>query len=426
MRTGTRTVALVVVTVLAALPAAAQAKTAWVSTLSPSSPYNSCSHPGYSHIQEALGGSAPTIKVCPGTYEEQLQITRTVKLGAYTSGVVVKLPAAPSASTTSCDSALELATPGEGMVEDGISICGAITATINGLEVDAAWPAETCDGNLYGVNVGGGANLKMSNSTVVAAGAQPINGCQGGVGIEIGTHVTSPEQAAKATLKGVEVSGYQKTGINVDGAQASASLKQVKVTGAGATTVTAQNGVQVGYGAKSTITSSTVGENEYEPESYAATGILLYGAATGTLVKTTTVEHNGYGIYYEDDEAAAPSSPQVVIKSDRIAHSRYVGAFLVQGFATVEKTTIDGGEDGIALYQYKGQPYGIKGLARNDTIEGMSGHAVQGYSDGEAGDPPGEFTIADSAVSGNPPGADVAESIYSESPTLKINYEHDR
>jgi Right handed beta helix region len=402
----------------AAMPASAQAAVGWVSTVPVSAPYNSCSHPGYEHIQEALEGPVTSVRVCPGTYEEQLQVTRAVKIAAFTRGVTIKLPSAPVDATTPCDHALETAT-GE-PVQDGVSICGAVKVSIAKISIEAAWPAGTCAGNLYGLNVGGGAHVSLKGVEVTAAGAQPINGCQGGVGIEVGTHVTSPEQGGAATLKEVTVSGYQKTGINVDGAHSSATMTEVTVTGAGATSVTAQNGIQVGYGASAAIKKSSVSDNEYEPETYAATGILLYGAAAGTSVVDTKVAHNDYGVYYEDAEASAPSSPQVKLSSDHIESSRYIAVFFVQGAATVQRTVMDGGEVGIALYQYEGQPYGFDGSGSDDTIEGMSVHAVQGYSDGHEGDPPGEFTIKSSKISGNPPGASVAESIYSESPTLKL------
>jgi hypothetical protein len=423
MRIGKWQLAMIVAGLVGSAPASASAATGWVSTLPVSAPYNSCSHPGYAHIAEAVAAPVSTVKVCPGTYQEQLQITRAVKLiGEGT--VIVELPASPAPATTACDSALEAAT-GEGPVEDGISICGAFTVTISHITIDAAWPSGTCNDNLYGLNVGGGAVVKMSESAVTAAGAQPINGCQGGVGIEIGTHVTSPEEAAKVSLKEVSVAGYQKAGIDIDGADSVATLADVTVTGAGSTPEIAQDGIQVGYGGKASIRSSMVEDNEYEPETAAATGVLLYGAAAGTTLETTTIAHNGYGVYYADTQPSAPSGPQVKIRLDHIEHSRYDGVLLTQGWASVESSTLIGGEIGIGLYQYAGESYGSKGTGVNDTIEGMSGYAVYGYSDQQNGDPPGEFKISRSHISGNPPGATVAESVHSESPTLTIVTQHD-
>ena len=38
----------------------------------------------------------------------------------------------------------------------------------------------------------GEADLKLTDSTIAGAGADPINGCQGGVGIQIGMAWTEP------------------------------------------------------------------------------------------------------------------------------------------------------------------------------------------------------------------------------------------
>jgi hypothetical protein len=57
-----------VVACIIAVPATASASTLWVAATSPSAPFNSCEHPGYSHIQDALGGPGTAIHVCEGTY----------------------------------------------------------------------------------------------------------------------------------------------------------------------------------------------------------------------------------------------------------------------------------------------------------------------------------------------------------------------
>lgn len=408
---------------LLALPASAAAAS-WVSTAPPSAPFNSCAHPRYQHIQTAVEAGASMVKLCAGTYEEQVQITKSVHIVGEGSAIV-KVPASPSKSTTSCDTKVEEATPGAGVVEDGISICGAIAVQMTGVTVDAAWPEGTCNDNLYGINVSGGAELKLSSSSITAAGAVPLNGCQGGIGVQVGAHFTTPEEGGSVKLKEVAISGYQKEGINLDGKSVDGLISNVTVKGIGSTSATAQNGIQVGFGATAVIRSSSVSENEYAPTSTAATGIILVGAGAGTKITKTKVINNGYGIYYEDEEATAPSSPQVSIRDDEIEGSQYISVLLIQGSATVESTLMKGGENGIALDQFTGQPYGFKGTGTKDTIEGMSSHAVQGYSDNEAGDPPSEFTITRSKISGNPPGANVAESVFSESPTVKINYVHD-
>jgi pectin methylesterase-like acyl-CoA thioesterase len=103
-----------------ALPAMASANTVWVSEATPEAPYNSCSHPGYNSIQQAIDGSATKIEVCTGNYQEQLAIEREVTIVGGT-GVHVLLPATTERSTTACDGASEA---GDGLEDqDLVSVC---------------------------------------------------------------------------------------------------------------------------------------------------------------------------------------------------------------------------------------------------------------------------------------------------------------
>jgi hypothetical protein len=187
---------------------------------------SSCSAPGYSTIQAAVTAaeavvSTGTVNVCPGTYVEQVQVTAnislTIKPAFPNAGVVLQLPATPANSTTSCDTA-----PGTGSYQpdqDGFVVCGtsATWVHVSGITFDEAWPAGTCDDSLYGILVGGGSTLKLTGSTIVAAGAIPINGCQGGIGIQVGMAWTTPNEAGHAIISNDTISGYQKNGVTVDG-----------------------------------------------------------------------------------------------------------------------------------------------------------------------------------------------------------------
>jgi len=192
--------------VAVALPASASAMS-WVSEAKPSAPYDSCTHPAYSHIQQAVESPTTTIHVCPGMYEEQLQIDRAVAIAG--EGATVKLPASPQNSTTPCDTGITGYPPNQ----DAVSICTTGTVSITGLKVEALWPSGTCYESMYGIFVAGGATLKATKVTVDGAGASPINGCQGGVGIEVGTARTEPAEVGHATLNTDTISGYQKNGV---------------------------------------------------------------------------------------------------------------------------------------------------------------------------------------------------------------------
>lgn len=303
--------AIAVLAGLAAVPATASAATAaparplWVATAA-TVPGNgtSCAHPGYQSIQSAVNAapSSATIQVCPGTYAEQLQITKAVSIVGM-GHAIVSLPASPADSTTACDTAAGTGPPAQ-PDQDGIVICGPVTVSLTGLTVRTAWPGGTCYDSLCGILVAGGGTLRFLDSTVTAAGAQPINGCQGGIGIQGGMAWTTPVQVGHLDLRDSTIEGYQKNGITVDGAGSTADITSAMVTGAGATTEIAQNGIQVSNGAQAQIVDSRITGNECNevpacgPDSLTeaqSTGLLFHGAAAGSGVAGSTITGNDIG-----------------------------------------------------------------------------------------------------------------------------------
>lgn len=412
-------------------PAAASANKAWVSSAaSPSAPFDSCAHPGYGSIQAALESPATTVEVCAGDYPEQLQITRAVTIVG--ENATVSMPTASRRSTTACDAASEAGDTLED--QDLVSICTSGKVSISGMTFQAIWSGNpvgagvSCAYNLYGILVGGGGELRMSESTVDGAAPEAINGCQYGVGVQVGMSYASPTQAAKAVLRADTIYGYQKNGITVDGTGSEASIEGSRVTGAGPTPEIAQNGIGVQLGAKAKITTSTITRNECENAScgpellsqYQSEGVYFWGAQAGSSIRSSNLAENDIGVETFDTRAHEPLSSQVTVSGDTIARNRDVGVALNQGWATVSDDVISESRIGLAAVQASWQTYGPTGTATGDTITGMSEWAVAGVSDNAAGDSPGSITIKKSAVSGNP-APTVAGSVHTDNPsTLTI------
>ena len=393
-----------------AIPATAGAASLYVSNSAPVvTGGKSCTQPNFSTIQGAIDAlkSLPTgtLHVCPGTYTEQLTIVKPLKLlVAGTAGSArVVLPASPVNSKTACDEA-----PGTEKYQpdqDGISICTPGTVSITGLALEAKWPEGTCDDSLYGILVAGGATLKATNVTIDGAGAFPINGCQGGVGIEVGMHWTTPVQVGHATLKGVTIENYQKNGMTIEGSGSTASISTTTVTGAGETPAIAQNGIQVSGEGVAAIKTSKISGNECDHSScgpegfsqYQSTGLMFYGAAPGSTVKSSTLSGNDIGAYYASEDASQPASPELVLSKDVFSGNRYEGVALDQGKASLKSDTISGpGEIGVEIYQYEGQTLSSQSSAASTRIEGMSEAGVRVSSDKAAGDIAGKFTLTKS------------------------------
>jgi hypothetical protein len=410
-----------------ALPAVASANTLFVSPNTPSPPFTSCAHPAYSSIQAAVNAPGTTIRVCAGTYAEQIQIERPVTI--VSEGATVALPANTVNATTPCDKINE---ENSGLPnQDAISICGPNKVVIKNLTIDATWPGEpvgagvSCAYHLFGIVASGGATLEMSGSTVKGARPQTINGCQYGGGIQIGSYWDPP---ATAKLVSDSVSEYQKNGITVEGSGTNATISKASVTGAGPIAAIAQNGIGVEYGAKATISSSTVTGNECENSTcgpdpladYQSDGVYFYEGAEGSSLKASTLSGNDVGA-----EAYGPTVDGPTISTDKFTGDRYESVSIGEGRATITSDTMSGGNVGISLLQFEGQEYPIAGTGLHDTITGMSQWAVFGRSDKAAGDKAGEFSITASKISGNP-GVRPLESVFSENPTsLKIFAEKD-
>jgi hypothetical protein len=374
----------------------------WVGKPAASSGGTSCSKPGYNTVQSAINAAGPgaTITVCAGTYQEQLTITKSLNIIGSGSPTIA-VPEASTPSTTTCDAAF---TAGSGAPDtDGVVICGAITTTLQGLNIDAdvIGPVNCLAAEGYfGIVVAGGATLNFDNSSVVGASAVPLNGCQGGNGIEVGDSVASPVELGHLNLINSSVSGYQKNGINIEGSGSTAVIQGATVTGAGPTPEIAQNGIQISEGASGQIFGSTVTGDECNypgvcgPNGltqYGGSGVLFYNAAAGTSVTNSTISGDDEGIY-NYSEGKTSSLPTVLISADTLVNDRYQGIQLEQGSASVTSSVITGGNVGIQLVQRAEQTSGIQASATGNTIKGESVAAIQVLSDQTSGDKPGQLT----------------------------------
>ena len=134
--------------------------------------------------------------------------------------------------------------------------------------------------NYYGVVVNH-RTTNITNSTVHNIGEVPFNGAQHG-------NAVLYINGARGTISGNTVSSYQKNGITVSGKAAdgvptpasktSVSVLNNAVTGEGAISYIAQNGIQISFGASAKLVGNDVSLNKYLPAKVTACGLLLYKA----------------------------------------------------------------------------------------------------------------------------------------------------
>ncbi len=177
--------------------------------------------------------------------------------------------------------------------------------------------------NYYGV-VNNGSKVQVTSSRIHDIGENPLNGDQHGVGIYFayGSHATG-------YIKTNIIWNYQKGGI-VDNSSATGSvlISHNTVLGQGPVGYIAQNGIQVGYGAKATVSYNTVSGNSYTGAGVAASGGIIVvggscyqGALTiGTTITNNVVTGNDIGIWLSnlDGTSCIPTDTptNIVVKNN--------------------------------------------------------------------------------------------------------------
>jgi hypothetical protein len=187
----------------------------------------------------------------------------------------------------------------------GVYYDNAHTGNVTGANIHGA--------NYFGVVVNGdvGAmSVNVTNSAVHDIGETPLTGqgSQHGVAIYyralgIGT--------ASGTISGDTITNYQKGAITIAGTT-SATITNNTVTGQGRVSWIAQNGIQVGYGAKATVSGNTVTGNAYTgTDGVSSAGILVVGGPCYGLPSTinltitkNTLTTNYVGIWLFNANAA--------------------------------------------------------------------------------------------------------------------------
>jgi nitrous oxidase accessory protein NosD len=210
-----------------------------------------CPNAGFTHIQDAIDAAAPGdhIRICKGTYQEQLSIRKALDIDA-DSGAVL-MPSAMKQNTTSLFNGSPMAT--------AILVANATNVSISGLTVDGVNNGISgCAPDLEGITFqnasGSVGRAAIRNFRLGAA----LAGCQSGTGLFV--------QSGGGMISNVEIEDctihdFQKNGITANEIGTTASIRRNVVTGIGPTAAIAQNGIQIGFGAGGAITKNVVTNN---------------------------------------------------------------------------------------------------------------------------------------------------------------------
>jgi len=245
----------------------------------------------YATIQAAVDEAAPTdiILVSAGTYEEQIEITKTLTLdgGGGGGAVIIKSPVTLT----------KYFQPGSLKNYPVVYVHDCDGVTVKNLTVDGAGRGNT-NYRFQGIgfwNAGG----TVDHCVVKDIKDTPFSGAQHGVAIY---SYSSGTTAYALNVWDCDIYGFQKNAMALNAGDTNPFTVDVRrnvVTGAGATGVTAQNGIQVwadlGTG---TVADNTVSGIGYTGSSYVASSILNYYADVD--ITGNTITGGNMGIYNID------------------------------------------------------------------------------------------------------------------------------
>jgi len=251
-----------------------------------------CPDAAYSTIQGAVNAARPGehIRVCAGTYPEQVAIDKSIVLKA-DNGVFVK-PVGVAPNTAGLFQGDPLAAV--------FLVTNAVSVEISGFSMDgSANGFIDCGPRLIGILFQNSSGLIEGNVIRHFHLSPALPGCQSGNGIEI---ETTPGNTSNVAINNNSVDDYQKNGITANELGTIATIDGNVVTGSGPTTGTAQNGIQIGFGASGTITNNTVINHVWSPCIvitecvFNATGILVY-ESNDVHIGKNVLGTNQVGVY---------------------------------------------------------------------------------------------------------------------------------
>jgi len=278
----------------------------------------------YTSIQAAINKAAAgaTIYVCPGTYAEQLLITRPVTIKGISEGTAsAAVLVAPASGFVVNASSLATGAPIIAQIAAVNPGSGSMSVNVSGIIVDGTNSGlpNGCSDGFIGIlyeNASGTISHVVTRSQ--KTGTTP-SGCQLGEGIYVQSGASG---TSVVTVSFSTVHDYEKAGIVGNDPGTNLTVEFSSAIGQGPGGLAAQNGIQIGFGATGKIFSDYVSDNIWgsatqSSSSWAASGILVYGAH-GVTVSGNTVMNSNYGIAIVSDIGDGYDADDATVSSNRV------------------------------------------------------------------------------------------------------------
>ena len=251
-----------------------------------------CPTAQFTTIQAAVNAasSGDVIRVCAGTYAEQVSISASLTLRADNGVLLIPSNVIQNSNGVT----------GDDPIAAVILVDSAADVIIDGFIVDGSSNGLTgCSPRLVGIYFQNSSGRIRHNAVRHMNLGPTNNGCQSGNGIEV---ESSSGSSSSVTVRDNSVWDYQKNGITGNETGTELLADGNVVTGVGPTTGAAQNGIQIGFGAGGKLTNNTVSDNIWSPCSSPdvcetnATGILVF-ESNSVVVRNNSLASNQIGVF---------------------------------------------------------------------------------------------------------------------------------
>jgi len=275
-----------------------------------------CPNAQFTTIQAAVdvaGGGQ--VKVCPGTYDEQVQIVghQHDGLRIFSQNPLQAVIRYPLLDTKQPPSV--------------VWVSEADNVDIRHFTISGPFTVPGCNTERHtGVRIGDDASATIygNHITEIRNSVPALRGCQDGIAVQVGRN--SESHAGSAVILNNLIDMYQKGGVLVDGPGSYAWATQNQILGdTMLTPLIAQNGVQVGRGASADVDHNIIRDNFFARTGSddAASGILLFETTAHVSADHNDLENNGIGIAIFEGSIALLISHNDVTTS----HNNGIAAF---------------------------------------------------------------------------------------------------
>jgi Right handed beta helix region len=271
---------------------------------------NSSTVTPYTTIQSAVDASGPndTIKVCPATYEEQVNVSGAGKNGIKLVSTsrrqaVIKWPLVTA----------DLTTP------DLVTVNGARGVSFQSFTIAGPFTINAClEPLVSGVRIkgDGSATLVDNRITEIRNAVPALRGCQNGFAVAVGRRFES--QTGDANLFLNQIDKYQKGGLYADNEGTDITMSGNAIIGIGSSDQIAQNGVQISRGADAFASYNLVQDNSYIGGPDQATDPnQAPGQGAGVLLFNPTGESNASDVRLENNLARRNDTNFALFNQDK-------------------------------------------------------------------------------------------------------------